>query len=192
MASKICYLARVLIVLSFLLVLANVFWSFKLQTAGPSLQLSHSANIISANSSKTFRVEASVTKHQNLQEVTILSLPEEVVIAAVACDRGDETASMMKSALILSSSLIKFIIFADETSATAINNEIQLWPDHVISRLKLDLRPITFPNEEWKKLFKPCASQRLFLPVGFYFQVMIFIKKITLKMFFFLELVGRD
>lgn len=31
------------------------------------------------------------------------------------------------------------------------------------------LYPITFPPEnaaEWKKLFKPCASQRLFLPVS--------------------------
>jgi UDP-xylose:glucoside alpha-1,3-xylosyltransferase len=30
--------------------------------------------------------------------------------------------------------------------------------------------PITFPlqgnTDEWKKLFKPCASQRLFLPVS--------------------------
>jgi hypothetical protein len=33
-----------------------------------------------------------------------------------------------------------------------------------------DVLPITFPLEgntdEWRKLFKPCASQRLFLPVS--------------------------
>ena len=165
MASKTCYLARLLIVLTLLIVLANIFWSFKLQMDGADLQLPLSAN--SAISSQTYVDLTSATNHQIVQEIK-LSLPEEIVItiAAVACDRGEETSIMMKSALILSKSLIKFIIFSDETSATAISNAMQSWPDHVTSRLQLDLRPITFPNEEWKKLFKPCASQRLFLPVG--------------------------
>jgi UDP-xylose:glucoside alpha-1,3-xylosyltransferase len=33
-----------------------------------------------------------------------------------------------------------------------------------------EVLPITFPlqgnTDEWRKLFKPCASQRLFLPVS--------------------------
>lgn len=36
-------------------------------------------------------------------------------------------------------------------------------------KFNFTIYPITFPKDnakEWKKLFKPCASQRLFLPVG--------------------------
>lgn len=46
--------------------------------------------------------------------------------------------------------------------------KLELWPRTIRSKFNFTIYPITFPNEnpkEWKKLFKPCASQRLFLPV---------------------------
>lgn len=47
--------------------------------------------------------------------------------------------------------------------------KLDAWPRTVQTKFNFTIYPITFPKEnakEWKKLFKPCASQRLFLPVG--------------------------
>lgn len=47
--------------------------------------------------------------------------------------------------------------------------KLNSWPTKVQARFSFTIYPITFPSEngkEWKRLFKPCASQRLFLPVG--------------------------
>lgn len=47
--------------------------------------------------------------------------------------------------------------------------KLNSWPLKVQTKFSFTIYPITFPSEngkEWKKLFKPCASQRLFLPVG--------------------------
>lgn len=46
--------------------------------------------------------------------------------------------------------------------------QLESWPDFIRSKFNYTVYPISFPSEnaaEWKKLFKPCASQRLFLPV---------------------------
>lgn len=47
--------------------------------------------------------------------------------------------------------------------------KLDSWPRTIQTRFNFTIYPITFPREnekEWRKLFKPCASQRLFLPVG--------------------------
>lgn len=47
--------------------------------------------------------------------------------------------------------------------------QLRSWPKMVQMKFNFTIYPITFPKDnarEWKKLFKPCASQRLFLPVG--------------------------
>lgn len=47
---------------------------------------------------------------------------------------------------------------------------MELWPGFIRTRFNYRVYSISFPSEnaaEWKKLFKPCASQRLFLPVCF-------------------------
>ena len=45
---------------------------------------------------------------------------------------------------------------------------LESWPDHIQSNFKYNIYPITYPKDgyekSWKKLFKLCASQRLFLP----------------------------
>lgn len=48
--------------------------------------------------------------------------------------------------------------------------QLESWPGFIRSRFSFTVYSISFPSEnaaEWKKLFKPCASQRLFLPVSF-------------------------
>lgn len=46
--------------------------------------------------------------------------------------------------------------------------QLDQWPRFISARFQYTIYPITFSvgnAEEWKKLFKPCAAQRLFLPV---------------------------
>lgn len=46
--------------------------------------------------------------------------------------------------------------------------QLNQWPRSVSAMFRYAVYPITFSvgnADEWKKLFKPCAAQRLFLPV---------------------------
>ncbi|XP_029358915.1 glucoside xylosyltransferase 2 [Echeneis naucrates] len=94
---------------------------------------------------------------------------EEVMhLAVVACgNRLDETLTMVKSALLFSLKKIKFHIFAEDPLAPQFEERLKQWP-HAASKFLYSIYPITFSvgnADEWKKLFKPCAAQRLFLPV---------------------------
>lgn len=61
------------------------------------------------------------------------------------------------------------------TSCSVIRNlqcflcsQLESWPVMIRSKFSYTVYSISFPKDnaaEWKKLFKPCASQRLFLPV---------------------------
>lgn len=47
--------------------------------------------------------------------------------------------------------------------------QLNKWPRSVSAKFHYTIYPITFSvgnADEWKKLFKPCAAQRLFLPVS--------------------------
>lgn len=66
--------------------------------------------------------------------------------------------------------------------------KLKLWPGKVQKKFTFTIYPITFPEEnarEWKKLFKPCASQRLFLPVS---QMLFFPATTTRSNFYFIVL----
>ena len=168
MARKIWLVIRTGMFVSFLIGLWNFFWVLRLQqTQVPS-------NIYSSPSS-------SVPKIRKLKDLVVpveefnnnkqpIQISQEIQIAAVVCgNRVNETLVMVKSAVIMSSCIIKFILFADVAATVMLNKTVTTWPENIVKRIKMDLRPITFPAdkaEEWKKLFKPCASQRLFLPVS--------------------------
>ena len=167
MARKIWLVIRTGMFVSFLIGLWNFFWVLRLQqTQVPS-------NIFSSPSS-------SVPKITNIEDLDVameefnpkqpIQKSQEIRIAAVVCgNRVNETLVMIKSAVIMSSCIIKFILFADVAATVMLNRTVITWPENIVKRIKMDLRPITFPAdkaEEWKKLFKPCASQRLFLPVN--------------------------
>ncbi|XP_029630572.1 glucoside xylosyltransferase 2 isoform X2 [Salmo trutta] len=95
---------------------------------------------------------------------------EEVMhLAVVACgNRLDETLTMVKSALLFSIKSIKFHIFAEDPLTSQFEKGLSQWPHAITNKFQYSIYPITFSvgnAEEWKKLFKPCAAQRLFLPV---------------------------
>ncbi|XP_032788650.2 glucoside xylosyltransferase 2 isoform X1 [Daphnia magna] len=93
---------------------------------------------------------------------------QEIHIAAIVC--GNRTTlglTMMKSALIMCSDFIRFTLFVDNETSGVLNETIQLWPDNILKRMSLDMRPVSYPEDntdEWNTLFKPCASVKLFLP----------------------------
>ncbi|XP_064347851.1 glucoside xylosyltransferase 1 isoform X6 [Camelus dromedarius] len=88
-------------------------------------------------------------------------------LAVVACgERLQETVTMLKSALIFSIKPLQVHIFAEDQLHDSFKGILDSWS--FLQTFNYSLYPITFPSEnavEWKKLFKPCASQRLFLPL---------------------------
>lgn len=95
----------------------------------------------------------------------------EVTICVVVCgDRLDEALTMLKSALVFANRPLQFVILAEHKLIPAFSEKLSEWK--LISNKTFDflVRPITFPEGSdvamWKKLFKPCAAQRLFLPVS--------------------------
>ncbi|XP_034551836.1 glucoside xylosyltransferase 2 [Notolabrus celidotus] len=96
--------------------------------------------------------------------------PEEMMhLAVVLCgDRLDETLAMVKSAILFSLKRIRFHIFTEDPLAPELKQKLSQWPPSALARFEFRIYPITFSvgnADEWKKLFKPCAAQRLFLPV---------------------------
>uniref|UniRef100_A0AAV2L252 Glucoside xylosyltransferase 1 n=1 Tax=Knipowitschia caucasica TaxID=637954 RepID=A0AAV2L252_KNICA len=90
-------------------------------------------------------------------------------LAVVACGpRLEETLTMLKSALLFSKNPLHFYIFAETVLHGSFKDAMNSWPRMVRTKFNFTIFPITFPDDnehEWKKLFKPCASQRLFLPL---------------------------
>lgn len=170
MARKTWLFIRAGVFISFLLVLWNFFWMLKLQQP-QQLVPSKIHSIFTSPVPQLTKSEKLNTSKRHFSANVQNEKPQEIRIAAVVCgNRTNETLVMMKSALIMSRTFTRFILFADENATSALNATVKFWPEDVLNRMSLDLRPITFPPEkaeEWKKLFKPCASQRLFLPVSF-------------------------
>ncbi|CAN8186273.1 unnamed protein product [Coccothraustes coccothraustes] len=90
-------------------------------------------------------------------------------LAVVACgDRLEETLIMLKSAVLFSSRRLCFHIFAEDSLKPEFEMKLKEWPSSYTKKFESNIYPITFSvgnAQEWKKLFKPCAAQRLFLPV---------------------------
>lgn len=91
-------------------------------------------------------------------------------VAVVACgDRADETMVMLKSAVIMTPFIhLVLHVFAERQLHSFFIQQLDFWSPEVLEGLEYRIYDITFPDgenaDEWKKLFKPCASQRLFLP----------------------------
>ncbi|XP_029290400.1 glucoside xylosyltransferase 1 isoform X1 [Cottoperca gobio] len=90
-------------------------------------------------------------------------------LAVVACGlRLEETLTMLKSAVVISKKPLHFYIFAEDDLHDGFRSGLESWPRTARTKFNFTIYPITFPKENakvWKKLFKPCASQRLFLPL---------------------------
>uniref|UniRef100_A0A672N9R0 Glucoside xylosyltransferase 1 n=1 Tax=Sinocyclocheilus grahami TaxID=75366 RepID=A0A672N9R0_SINGR len=94
---------------------------------------------------------------------------EPVELAVVACgSRLEETLIMLKSAVLFSHRRLRFHIFAEDDLHAGFRQALESWPQRFRSKVNYSVYPISFPSDsasEWKRLFKPCASQRLFLPL---------------------------
>ncbi|XP_029141651.1 glucoside xylosyltransferase 2 [Protobothrops mucrosquamatus] len=90
-------------------------------------------------------------------------------LAVVACgDRLLETLNMLKSAVLFSNKKLKFHIFAEDSLKPEFEKKLEEWPNSFSKKFEYNVYPISFSvgnAEEWRKLFKPCAAQRLFLPL---------------------------
>ncbi|XP_048014542.1 glucoside xylosyltransferase 1 isoform X1 [Megalobrama amblycephala] len=116
-----------------------------------------------------WRFPAAVCRVDCVTDMSLRSRSEPVGLAVVACgSRLEETLTMLKSAVLFSRRDLHFHIFAEDDLHTGFRQALESWPQRFRSRFNYSVYPITFPSDnarEWKRLFKPCASQRLFLPL---------------------------
>ncbi|XP_076236342.1 glucoside xylosyltransferase 1 shams [Calliopsis andreniformis] len=96
-------------------------------------------------------------------------MTDEVIICVVVCgDRLDEALTMLKSALVFTNRPLQFIVLAENNLIPAFKEKLTEWKLLSNKTFAFTVKSITFPEESdaamWKKLFKPCAAQRLFLP----------------------------
>lgn len=137
------------------------------------LLLNFTTNPLSKDQNPRFKTPSISPRSIKSDTTTGLSQTEQeaVVICVVACgDRLSESLTMLKSALVFTKRPLKFIIISDDDLIPAFIEKLTEW--QVVSKKIFDfiVRPVKFPEKSdvgmWKKLFKPCAAQRLFLPVS--------------------------
>lgn len=90
-------------------------------------------------------------------------------ISVVACgDRLGESIVMLKSAVLFSKALLVFHIFAEDSLQQSFQDQLEFWPSAYRKKIEYHIYNLTFPQtaqvDQWRKLFKPCAAQRLFIP----------------------------
>lgn len=115
-----------------------------------------------------FEMAIATSKAQQIQQAKVK--PDVVTICVVACgDRLEESLTMLKSALVFTRRPLKFIVIADENLLEMFIERLEQWKLMTEKKFEFDVRPISFPDNDnaqmWRSLFKPCAAQRLFLPV---------------------------
>ena len=115
------------------------------------------------------RVQNRLLSMEVSSEFGKVKVPEEIVIAAVACgniERLGELSVMIKSAVIFSKKPLKFVIFTDNL-ARDIEKVLTYWKQ--FKEFSWDIRPPLYPpltdtQEPIRTEFAPCATQRLFFP----------------------------
>lgn len=98
--------------------------------------------------------------------------PNPVIhISAVVCgERSMEAATMLKSTSLLTNRTVQFHIVAEDHLHGELKNIFSEWQTVKSEQVRFKLYSLLFPPGEnageWKRLFKPCAAQRLFLLVS--------------------------
>lgn len=95
----------------------------------------------------------------------------EIVICVVSCGmRQQETLNLLKSAIIFAlGHRLRFIVMTEDNLMAGFREKLEDWANIVENQFTFQVLPLIFPKEngsEWRNLFKPCAAQRLFLPVS--------------------------
>lgn len=123
-------------------------------------------NINAASSRKETGIEREKAK---TDEPKITFTPNPVIhISAVVCgERSMEAATMLKSTSLLTNRTVQFHIVAEDHLHGELKNIFSEWQTVKSGQVRFKLYSLLFPPGEnageWKRLFKPCAAQRLFL-----------------------------
>lgn len=93
------------------------------------------------------------------------------MICVVSCGmRQQETLNLLKSAIIFGlEHRLRFIVMTEDNLMAGFREKLEDWANIVKHQFTFQVLPLIFPKEngaEWRNLFKPCAAQRLFLPVS--------------------------
>ncbi|KAL9981145.1 hypothetical protein ACROYT_G009809 [Oculina patagonica] len=95
--------------------------------------------------------------------------PNPVIhVSAVVCgERSVEASTMLKSTTLFTNRTIQFHVVAEDNLHDKLKNIFNEWQTVKSGQVMFKLYSLRFPSgenvEDWKKLFKPCAAQRLFL-----------------------------
>jgi len=131
--------------------------------SGPSWKPTDIINPNSSGHVKDISFVAESTPKSKLNRV------QEVVVAVVVCgDRLQETLVMLKSAAFFSKRVpLRIIVITEKELIPNFEETLKDWKVSLNQTVDYEIHEVSFPSnsgDEWRKLFKPCASQRLFLP----------------------------
>nr|XP_022903660.1 glucoside xylosyltransferase 2 [Onthophagus taurus] len=114
-----------------------------------------------------YKVNYSNNNNVTQRDISLIN-ERNIVLAVVACgDRLYETLNMIKSAIMFSESKIMFVILTEDDLIESFAEKLSQWQEMTLKKFTFKIMPLKFPvgdTKEWRILFKPCASQRLFFP----------------------------
>ena len=88
----------------------------------------------------------------------------------VCGERSIEAATMLKSTTLFTNKTVQFHIVAEDHLHDVLKKIFTEWQTVKSGQVMFKLYSLHFPSgenaEDWKRLFKPCAAQRLFLLVS--------------------------
>lgn len=147
------YISFIVLFLSVLLGVNNSFSSFN--------------DVLYSTFNCGYRLVASLFHYSTAEPLPTASI-HIVVVTCVEHSRVFETLVGFKSALYRTDALIKFHAFADADLFPLFQKGLANLAMNSPKPFQYQLYNITFPadgnKKNWQRLFKPCASQRLFLP----------------------------
>lgn len=99
----------------------------------------------------------------------------DIHVSSVICgERSVEATTMLKSTTLFTNRTIQFHVVAEDNLHAELKTIFREWFSVKSGQVLFKLYSLHFPSgedaEEWKRLFKPCAAQRLFLLVSIFYQ----------------------
>lgn len=105
-----------------------------------------------------FKEDEEQNKNLNIKEVTI-------VVVACGEKRSEEAITMVKSALIFSTHHLKVVLITEKPMFEVFRPQLESFQK--FHNFTFILKEAEYPENsenDWKNLFAPCATERLFLP----------------------------
>ncbi|XP_075554751.1 glucoside xylosyltransferase 2-like isoform X1 [Dermacentor variabilis] len=116
------------------------------------------------------KAEVKVQDSVAFNDVTLVkpTASERMTLVFVICESHFDLGIVaVKSAVAYSTSRLHLVIITDKQNEEKIRNEYSSWPDSVRKRVSCEVKLEWFPKDnyhEWRYMFRPCTTQRLFLP----------------------------